>query len=143
MTTQDVCLLPITHTTAWQALTAHRNTLRGRHLRDFFATEPDRFARMALSLGDLLVDFSKQRIDARGLSLLTELARAADVEGWRAKLFAGETINASEKRANSPPDTISKPLPSAANRPAAVRSSAASRARSVRGTVIFVANAPF
>lgn len=99
MPAQDVCLLPITHTAAWQALAAHRDALHGRHLRDFFAAEPERFAAMSHSLGDLLVDFSKQRIDARGMALLADLARAADVEGWRTRLFAGETINASEKRA--------------------------------------------
>ena len=84
---------------AWHALAAHAEALRDRHLRDLFAGDPQRFERFSLRLEDLLFDYSKNRIDAHTLPLLVDLARAADVEGWRERMFAGEAINVTENRA--------------------------------------------
>ncbi|MEM7729251.1 MAG: glucose-6-phosphate isomerase [Pseudomonadota bacterium] len=64
-----------------------------------FEVEPDRLDQMALRVGLLRADFSKQRISVSDLEALLSLARSADVEGWREKLFAGEPINESEGRA--------------------------------------------
>ncbi len=91
--------MPITQSAAWQELTARREALSSRHLRDLFAEDPNRFARFSLGVDGLLADFSKQRIDARTLDLLIELARSADITGWRERLFAGDKINTSENRA--------------------------------------------
>ncbi|GBG01996.1 glucose-6-phosphate isomerase [Azospira sp. I13] len=91
--------LDITHSDAWQALLAHRQAIGSKHLRELFALEPQRFEHLSCRLGDFLADFSKQRIATETLPLLTALARAADVEGWRDRMFAGETINVSENRA--------------------------------------------
>ena len=46
-----------------------------------------------------MLDYSKNRITARTLELLQELALAADLPGWMRKMRAGECINISEKRA--------------------------------------------
>jgi glucose-6-phosphate isomerase len=89
----------LTNEAAWKALVAHAKSMAGRHLRELFRSEPDRFARYSFALGDLLVDFSKQRIDGETMRLLLDLARAADVEGWRARMFSGEKINSTEHRA--------------------------------------------
>ncbi len=85
--------------TPWQALLDHCATLKGVHLRDLFLSDADRFSRFSVRVGDLLVDYSKQRVDAKALRLLVALAEQADLRGWRARLFAGEKINASEGRA--------------------------------------------
>lgn len=84
---------------AWQALLAHRDLIAHRHLRDFFAADPHRFSQMSVQRAGMLVDFSKQRVDARAMQLLIELANAADLVGWRDRLFAGDKINVSEDRA--------------------------------------------
>jgi glucose-6-phosphate isomerase len=63
---------------AWQQLAAHAEEMRGRHLRELFAEDPQRFTRFSLSDGDLLLDFSKQRIGTQTLHLLCNLAQAAD-----------------------------------------------------------------
>ncbi|HTD03699.1 glucose-6-phosphate isomerase [Undibacterium sp.] len=89
----------ITNTLEWQALLAHRDRLEHVHLRDLFAADAERFANFSVELDDLLVDYSKQRIDAATLGSLVELARATDVTGWRDRMFAGEKINSSEDRA--------------------------------------------
>ncbi len=90
----DLAALP-----AWDALTAHAATLRGVHLRTLFAEDPDRFARLSFAFGPLLADYSKNRITAETLGLLSELAAARNVESARAAMFAGQRINRTENRA--------------------------------------------
>lgn len=84
---------------AWQSLFTHAATLRPRHLRELFAEHPRRFEDFSLGSGELLMDFSKQRITRETLEHLHELARACDVEGWRERMLAGEHINHTENRA--------------------------------------------
>lgn len=91
--------MDITHSPEWQALLAHREQIKHRHLRDFFAADPERFSHLALHHNDFLADFSKQRVSQATVGLLVALARAAEVESWRDRLFAGEAINFSEHRA--------------------------------------------
>ncbi|HEX6143665.1 MAG TPA: glucose-6-phosphate isomerase [Geminicoccaceae bacterium] len=83
----------------WRALKEHAGEIRKRHLRDLFERSPERFARLSFTDDDLLVDLSKHRITRKTLGLLLDLARAADVEGWRERMFAGERINTTEDRA--------------------------------------------
>ncbi|MCB1719908.1 MAG: glucose-6-phosphate isomerase, partial [Candidatus Competibacteraceae bacterium] len=54
---------------------------------------------LSFHLDDLLVDLSKQRITTETLTLLLDLAREADIEGWRERMFSGERINSTEDRA--------------------------------------------
>ncbi|KAB2701144.1 glucose-6-phosphate isomerase [Ochrobactrum sp. Kaboul] len=68
-------------------------------MRAAFQSDPGRFERYALSLDDLLFDWSKCRVNDETIALLKELAEAADVEGRRAAMFAGEHINNTEDRA--------------------------------------------
>ena len=91
--------MPNTNAPAWQALVAHQARFSSAHLRDLFASDPQRFERFSLELEGLLVDFSKQRIDDTTLRLLVDLAETARLGEWRARLFAGEKINFSEGRA--------------------------------------------
>jgi glucose-6-phosphate isomerase len=83
----------------WRALGAHAAARREAHLRDLFAADPNRFDRFSLALDDLLVDYSKQRVTEETIGLLAALARAAEVEAWRDRMFAGERINTTENRA--------------------------------------------
>ena len=89
----------LTASAAWRALQRHAETMAGQHLRDLFAADPDRFARFSLRFDDLLLDYSKNRITAETLRLLLDLARQADLEGWRERMFAGARINTTEDRA--------------------------------------------
>jgi glucose-6-phosphate isomerase len=89
----------ITGSLAWQALQAHSDELRRLHLRELFAQDPGRFERLSLRLDDLLLDYSKHRITDETLRLLFELARFADLETWRDRMFAGQKINSTENRA--------------------------------------------
>ena len=84
---------------AWAALEAHAARHGGVHLRDLFAQDPGRFDRFRREVDGILVDFSKNRITQTTLDLLVDLARAADLEGWRQRMLSGEPINATEHRA--------------------------------------------
>ncbi|MFZ2855400.1 MAG: glucose-6-phosphate isomerase [Rhodocyclaceae bacterium] len=91
--------MSIDTTPAWQALVAHAAQLKPQHLRDLFAADPQRFPDFSLRLGDVLFDYSKQRVDRETIRLLVDLARAADLDGCIERMLAGEPINASEGRA--------------------------------------------
>lgn len=88
-----------TRSPVWQTLFEHHKSTSQVHLRDLFSTDPERFSRLSFELEGMLVDFSKQRVDQRTIELLLELTKAADLETWRARLFAGDKINVSEDRA--------------------------------------------
>jgi len=89
----------ISSSQAWQALQEHSRTSGGTHMRELFARDAERFQRLSVRFGDMLLDYSKNRVTDETMRLLMGLAREADVEGWRARLFGGEKINATEGRA--------------------------------------------
>ena len=89
----------ITQTPAWSQLHEASARLAHTHLRELFAADPQRFQHFSRQTSDLLLDFSKQRLDQDVLNHLVALAEAANVAGWRERLFAGEQINVSEERA--------------------------------------------
>lgn len=89
----------ISSSRAWSVLADHRRQIEHVHMRDLFARDPQRFQRFSLRFGDMLVDFSKNRITEDTLSLLVALAREADLEGWRERMFSGDKINKTEDRA--------------------------------------------
>jgi len=68
-------------------------------MRDLFATDTQRFDKFSLSYGDILLDYSKNRITDQTLALLLQLARDCEVENWRERMFSGEKINFTEDRA--------------------------------------------
>ena len=84
---------------AWDALSHHHDQVAGKHLRDFFAEDPDRGRELTLTVGDLYIDYSKHRVTRETLTLLVNLARAAGLEQRRDAMYAGEHINTSEDRA--------------------------------------------
>jgi glucose-6-phosphate isomerase len=89
----------LTDSPAWKALAAHRDRIAAVSLGEMFASDGSRAARFSLEFGDLLLDFSKQRVDAEALRLLFALAAQAQVPAWIARMFAGEPVNNTEGRA--------------------------------------------
>ncbi|WP_306144588.1 glucose-6-phosphate isomerase [Roseibium sp. MMSF_3412] len=81
------------------SLTRQAEKLNKTTLRDLFAGDPARFETFSASADDLLLDYSKTKIDSNALAGLLSLAATADVEGRRSAMFAGEKINETEKRA--------------------------------------------
>ena len=89
----------LTNSPAWQALTKHNEEIAKTNMRELFAKDPERFAKMSHEACGVFVDYSKHRTTDESLKLLFALAKQADVEGWREKMFSGEKINGTEGRA--------------------------------------------
>ncbi len=88
-----------TELAAWRALAAHRTKLDAFHIGDALAADATRAQRWTLDAAGLTFDLSRHRATDETRALLTELARACEVERWRERLFAGEPINTTENRA--------------------------------------------
>jgi glucose-6-phosphate isomerase len=84
---------------AWATFDAAAERGAAVRIADLFASESDRLARLTLKAAGLELDLSKQAFTREGLDACLGLARAADVEGARAKLFEGFAVNTSEHRA--------------------------------------------
>ena len=89
----------LTESPQWQALANHYQETHTQHMRDLFNDDPQRFETFSLRLGDILFDYSKNRITAQTMDLLLALAESTDVKGWTERLFRGEKINFTEDRA--------------------------------------------
>jgi glucose-6-phosphate isomerase len=84
---------------AWSHLQSHYEQIRGTHLRELFAADPERGERLQAEGGGLYLDFSKNRITDETLMLLGGLAHQRGVAEHREAMFRGEHINISEDRA--------------------------------------------
>ena len=92
--TADTQQIPdIADTPAWHALSRHHDQIGETHLRELFAEDPDRGSELALTVGDLYIDYSKHRITRETLKLLVDLARTARLEQHRDAMFSGVHIN--------------------------------------------------
>ena len=89
----------LTETSEWKALEQHWETISRKHLRALFKEDPERFTRFSLRFKDILLDYSKNRVDAQTMRLLFALARRCHVEEMRDRMYRGEKINVTEDRA--------------------------------------------
>jgi glucose-6-phosphate isomerase len=88
-----------TQTQSWQKLNEHFAEINNVHMKDLFASDPERFNRFHLQFKDILVDYSKNRITDATLKMLLELAEEAGVQKAVKDMFSGEKINETENRA--------------------------------------------
>ena len=88
-----------TGTQSWQKLINHFEKIEPLRMKDLFARDPQRFERFSVRLGDILLDFSKNRITEETLDLLLSLAEEADLRDSIRKMFTGDKINETEGRA--------------------------------------------
>ena len=83
----------------FRELDPHVARLRATSLRALFADDAARFDRFTMRLDDLLIDYSKEKVDAAALDALVALAREAGVEDAREAMVSGENWNLTEGRA--------------------------------------------
>jgi glucose-6-phosphate isomerase len=88
-----------TQTQAWQKLQAHFEELKHTHMNALFADDAHRAKDMSIRWQDFFVDYSKNRITSKTLSLLSELAQEVDLKSGIDAYFGGEAINQTEGRA--------------------------------------------
>ena len=89
----------LTESAAWQALQSHQRETAGMHMRDLFAADTGRFDLFSLLIGEILFDYSKNRITERTMGLLMDLARQSDLGQRVEAMFNGDKINTTEGRA--------------------------------------------
>ncbi len=89
----------LTNLPVWQKLFHHQKYIATTHMRDLFEHDAHRFEKYSLQLGDILFDYSKHRINDETMPLLMQLAREANIENWRDRMFSGDKINITENRA--------------------------------------------
>ncbi|MCC6756254.1 MAG: glucose-6-phosphate isomerase, partial [Solirubrobacterales bacterium] len=85
--------------TLLNTLAKHQRRLEEQPMRLLFALDPNRFKRFSASAGDILLDYSKNRIDEKAMDALIALAEAAGVTERRKAMWAGKHINSTEDRA--------------------------------------------
>jgi glucose-6-phosphate isomerase len=85
-------------TAAYRALADHHGEIADVHLRDLFAADPQRGARLTADACGLHLDYSKNRVTDDTLRLLVRLADETGVAERRDAMFRGERINVTEDR---------------------------------------------
>lgn len=89
----------VTELKEWQDLVRHQTSIANDHMRDWFRTDIDRFSQYSLQFGEILFDFSRNRINQTTCQLLDRLAHAAQLPEKITRLCSGQPINTTEKRA--------------------------------------------
>jgi glucose-6-phosphate isomerase len=89
----------LTESAAWKALARHAAAQKSVTLLDLFARDPLRAERLSCEAAGLYLDYSKQRVSRETLDLLLRLAEARGLPRAIGRLFGGEAVNATEKRA--------------------------------------------
>ncbi|MBO7742355.1 MAG: glucose-6-phosphate isomerase, partial [Victivallales bacterium] len=86
-------------TPAWKALADHFAAIADTTIADYFAQDAERVENFSAEFEDVLLDYSKNRIDGKGMELLFQLAREAKLEENIQAMFNGTKINETEGRA--------------------------------------------
>lgn len=86
-------------TTAWKDLRAHFSSIHNEHMKELFERDPSRFERFSVRFEDILLDYSKNRINEKTMSLLFNLLDEVGLPDAKKQMFAGSEINGTEKRA--------------------------------------------
>ena len=87
-----------TKTSAFKKLKAHHRTISKKHLKELFADDKNRFKKFSVSFNDILLDYSKNNINRRTVSYLTDLAKECQLSDSIEQMFTGEKINQTENR---------------------------------------------
>ncbi|MGZ3945539.1 MAG: glucose-6-phosphate isomerase [Mucilaginibacter sp.] len=90
--------IDFTSTEAYKYLTDHYIDITSRSLKNLFKSDNERFNKFSIALNDILVDYSKNRIDDETVALLIQLARECRVKEAAEAMFSGERINVTEGR---------------------------------------------
>jgi len=85
-------------TEAYKYLADHYIDINSKSLKDLFKSDNERFSKFSIAFNDILVDYSKNRIDDETVALLIQLARECRVKEAAKAMFSGERINMTEGR---------------------------------------------
>lgn len=86
-------------TKAWKQLDNVYKRFQKTQMKDLFAKDSHRAEKYSLSLENMLVDYSKNRIDENVMNALYDLARERGIKEKITDMYSGRKINATENRA--------------------------------------------
>ena len=87
-----------TTTKSWNQLKSHFKEVEKIAMLEMFEHDPNRFQKFHIQFEDVLVDYSKNRINEQTLKLLVQLANECKLDDAINAMFAGEPINQTEGR---------------------------------------------
>jgi glucose-6-phosphate isomerase len=90
--------IDFTSTQSYKYLTDHYIDIVSKSLKELFESDNQRFEKFSLQFEDILLDYSKNRIDEQTLALLQQLARECGVNKAIEAMYSGEKINVTEDR---------------------------------------------
>jgi glucose-6-phosphate isomerase len=90
--------IDFTTTRAYKYLTDHYIDIVSKSLKQLFEIDNQRFTKFSLQFEDILLDYSKNRIDEQTIALLIQLAKECSLNKAIEDMFSGEKINATEGR---------------------------------------------
>ncbi len=83
---------------SFRALGSHFREVEPLHLRELFQKDPARGERLTAEACGFFLDYSKNRVTDRSMSLLLDVAREAGLAGAIEAMFRGDEINLTERR---------------------------------------------
>jgi glucose-6-phosphate isomerase len=90
--------IDFTSTQSYKYLTNHYIDILTKSLKELFESDNKRFNKFSLQFEDILLDYSKNRIDEETIALLIQLARECGINKAIEAMFSGEKINVTEDR---------------------------------------------
>jgi glucose-6-phosphate isomerase len=85
-------------TQAWKRLQQHHAAINKLQIKELFRNDSSRFDKFSLTMGDILFDYSKNRVTEETIQLLLQLAADCNLPAAVDAMFAGERINETENR---------------------------------------------
>ena len=99
---------PLPEPSAWNALAAHHRQIKGVHMRELFAKDPNEASVSLVEAAGIYLDYSKNRITDETLDLLLRLAEEADLARpdrcyvrWREDQHVGKTRRSARRAASA------------------------------------------
>ncbi len=89
----------VSKTKAWKKLGEHYKHIKDVKMREMFEYDEERAKKFTIQLENLMLDYSKNRINERTMKHLLRLARDCQLEEMIKAMFRGDKINTTEKRA--------------------------------------------
>ncbi len=87
-----------TETQAYKYLADHFIDINSKNLKELFAEDKERFQKFTILFDDILLDYSKNRINDTTIALLVQLAKECKLDEAIKAMYNGEAINQTENR---------------------------------------------
>ena len=88
----------LTETKAYTYLPEQFEKMLTTDLKDLFKADPERFNKFSIQFEDILLDYSKNRIDDETIALLLQVAKECRLNDAVDAMFSGQKINMTEGR---------------------------------------------